>query len=88
VSHDAFARGEGPGVRIFLDGSVVEVFTSAGRSITCRVYPTAPPPWEIEAPDGTTVWELARTIAPALETAATTQESALMSEVGVDDVRI
>lgn len=47
-----------PAVRIFLDGSVVEVFTSAGRVLTTRVYPENPPPWRIEAPHGCTVWQL------------------------------
>lgn len=82
VSDGAFAGGEGPAVRIFLDGSVVEVFTSAGRSITSRVYPSAPPPWKIEAPRGTTVWELARTVSPALERATGAPEAALLSEIG------
>jgi beta-fructofuranosidase len=81
ASNDAFASGDGPAVRIFLDGSVVEVFTSAGRSLTSRVYPTAPPPWEIEAPDGTTVWELARSVSPAIEAATDAREAALMSEM-------
>jgi beta-fructofuranosidase len=82
VSNDAFAGDVGPAVRIFLDGSVVEVFTSAGRSITSRVYPTTPPPWRIEAPEGTTVWELARTISPAIEKVANHPESTLLSTVG------
>ncbi len=53
--------------RILLDGSVVEVFTSAGRSITSRVYPTTPPPWRVEAPAGAVVWDLARSVVPATE---------------------
>jgi beta-fructofuranosidase len=81
VSKAAFEGDRGSAVRIFLDGSVVEVFTSAGRSITSRVYPTSPPPWAIEAPDGTMVWELARTISPNLA-ATTTREGALLSEIG------
>ena len=53
--------------RVFLDGSVVEVFTSAGRSITTRVYPTSPPPWRVEAPGGTVVWDIAPAIAAATD---------------------
>ena len=71
VSTYAFADRDLPAARIFLDGSVVEVFTSVGRSITSRVYPTAPPPWSVEAPLGTTVWDLANSISPAAEPATT-----------------
>ena len=46
-------------MRVFVDGSIVEVFTSAGRSVTTRVYPTHAPPWTLEAPEGVMVWELA-----------------------------
>lgn len=65
VSSAAFAPGDETAVRIFVDGSVVEIFTSAGRSITSRVYPTTPPPWHVEAPGGSQVWDLARTISAA-----------------------
>lgn len=44
--------------RIFVDGSVVEVFTSAGRALSTRVYPTTPPPWRIEAPANARHWAL------------------------------
>jgi beta-fructofuranosidase len=47
-----------PAARIFVDGSIVEVFTSAGRVLTARVYPVTAPPWRIEASAGCTVWEL------------------------------
>ena len=47
-------------LRVFVDGSVVEVFTGTGRVATTRVYPTAPPPWSV-VPLGraeVAVWEL------------------------------
>lgn len=50
---------ERPAVRVLLDGSVVEVFTSAGHAVTTRVYPEQAPPWTVEAPAGALVWELA-----------------------------
>lgn len=57
---DAFdATADRPALRVFVDGSTVEVFTSAGRVLTTRVYPASPPPWRVEAPDGCTVWTLA-----------------------------
>jgi beta-fructofuranosidase len=60
---DAFdATSDRPGIRVFIDGSIIEVFTSSGRSLTTRVYPTNPPPWYVEAPEGTRVWDLARTV--------------------------
>lgn len=63
-----------PAVRVLLDGSVVELFTSAGRSITTRVYPTQPPPWSVEAPNQALVWNLKPTVttvsAPATDVAA------------------
>ena len=51
-------RSELPAVRVFVDGSVVEVFTSAGRSVTTRVYPEQAPPWTVEAPPEASVWDL------------------------------
>lgn len=63
---DAFdASSERPGLRVFVDGSVVEIFTSAGRSLTTRVYPVTPPPWRVEAPEGAQVWELEAAVVPA-----------------------
>lgn len=57
---DAFDPASGrPAVRIFLDGSVVEAFTSSGRVLSTRVYPTTPPPWRIEAPANSQHWGLA-----------------------------
>ena len=47
-----------PAARIFVDGSIIEVFTSAGQVLTTRVYPLTPPPWRVEAPDGCEVWAL------------------------------
>lgn len=37
-------------IRVFVDGSIIEAFTSAGRVLSTRVYPTSPPPWKIETP--------------------------------------
>ncbi|SEP71965.1 glycoside hydrolase family 32 protein [Microlunatus flavus] len=56
---DAFDPGSGrPAARVFVDGSVIEVFTSGGRVLTTRVYPSSPPPWTVEV-DGTgEVWDL------------------------------
>ncbi|MFC6155132.1 glycoside hydrolase family 32 protein [Kribbella jiaozuonensis] len=57
---DAFDPASGrPAVRIFIDGSVVEAFTSAGRVLSTRVYPTTPPPWRVEAPANSQHWGLA-----------------------------
>ncbi|MFT4122259.1 MAG: glycoside hydrolase family 32 protein [Microbacteriaceae bacterium] len=59
VARMAFDDSSGrPAVRVFVDGSVIEVFTSAGRVITTRAYPTQPPPWTIEAPEHALAWEL------------------------------
>lgn len=51
-----------PAVRVLIDGSVVEVFTSSGQALTTRVYPTQAPPWTIEAPEQTVVWDVRKTI--------------------------
>ncbi len=57
---DAFAANAT--VRAFVDGSVVELFTSAGRAATVRFYPTSPPPWSLEvlggATDSVRIWHL------------------------------
>jgi beta-fructofuranosidase len=56
---DAFSPGRrADAVRIFIDGSIVEAFTSAGRGLTCRVYPTTPPPWSIESPHNAVLHDL------------------------------
>jgi beta-fructofuranosidase len=47
-----------PAIRILVDGSIVELFTSAGKVLTTRVYPTTPSPWRIKSPTDTLVWEL------------------------------
>lgn len=47
-----------PAARIFLDGSVVEVFTSAGRVFSTRVYPNSAAGWRLEAPPDAWCWEL------------------------------
>jgi beta-fructofuranosidase len=65
VARDAFDGASGrPAVRMLLDGSVLEVFTSAGRSLTTRVYPLSAQDWTIEAPEGAQLWELAQTVHP------------------------
>ena len=57
---DAFDQtSDRPAARIFLDGSVLEVFTSSGRVLSTRVYPTTPPPWRVEAPSNARHWPLA-----------------------------
>ena len=67
VATDAFdPSSERPGVRVFVDGSVIEVFTSRGRSFTTRVYPLAAPPWRVEAPRGAQVFDLRATIQPVV----------------------
>lgn len=66
VMTDAFDGGSGrAAVRVLLDGSTLEVFTSGGRSLSTRVYPLAPPPWRVEAPSGAQVWRLDRAITPS-----------------------
>lgn len=47
-------------LRVFVDGSVVEVFTGTGRVATTRVYPTSAPPWSVTPLGGAevSVWEL------------------------------
>lgn len=51
-----------PAVRVLVDGSIVEVFTSAGRALTTRVYPTQMPPWVVECPAQALVWQLRASI--------------------------
>ena len=59
TASDAFDDTTGrPAARIFVDGSIIEVFTSAGRVLTTRVYPVNPPPWRVEAPEECEVWAL------------------------------
>lgn len=56
---DAFdLTSPAPAIRLFQDGSVLEVFTSGGKVATARAYPTQAPPWRIEAPHGSLVWAL------------------------------
>lgn len=62
VAENAFDGSAASGVRVFLDGSVIEVFTPSGRTLTSRVYPLAAPPWHVEAPDGVIVWDLIRSV--------------------------
>jgi beta-fructofuranosidase len=46
--NDAFGISA-PSVRAFIDGSILELFTSGGRVATVRIYPTTAPPWTVEA---------------------------------------
>lgn len=63
VARDAFDASSGrPAVRVFLDGSVIEVFTSAGRSLTTRAYPLSGTAWTLEAAVDAVVWTLATTV--------------------------
>ena len=60
TADDAFDEAsDRPAASIFVDGSIIEVFTSAGRVLTTRVYPVSPPPWRVEAPEGCEAWTLA-----------------------------
>lgn len=64
---DAFdSSASRPALRLFIDGSVVEAFTSAGRVVTTRVYPTHAPPWTIEAPPAAVIWSLRASVGPGL----------------------
>ena len=50
-------------VRLFLDGSIVELFTLSGKCATTRIYPIAPPPWSLDVAglashDRVEVWSL------------------------------
>lgn len=57
---EAFDPASGrPAARIILDGSVVEVFSSAGRVISTRVYPGQATGWHVEAPAAARYWRLA-----------------------------
>jgi hypothetical protein len=57
---DAFDEAsDRPAASVFVDGSIIEVLTSAGRVLTTRVYPVSPPPWRVEAPEGCEAWTLA-----------------------------
>lgn len=57
-------------LRVFLDGSVLEVFASTGRAATCRIYPLASPPWSLrsEGAVSITYWDLSESCGePALD---------------------
>ena len=43
---------------MFIDGSIIEIFTTAGRVLTTRAYPTTAPPWRVDASTEATVWDL------------------------------
>lgn len=49
---DAFENNGAADIRVFLDGSILEVFTSGGRVATVRCYPTAAPPYRVEVTGG------------------------------------
>ncbi|HEY3925345.1 MAG TPA: glycoside hydrolase family 32 protein [Acidothermaceae bacterium] len=42
------AEGAGLSITVYVDGSIIELFTSSGRCATVRMYPIAPPPWGLE----------------------------------------
>ncbi|GAB3794146.1 glycoside hydrolase family 32 protein [Humibacter antri] len=68
VASDAFDETSArPALRIFLDGSVIEAFTSAGRSLTTRAYPLSGSDWTVEAPEGVLVWDLVASVATEAE---------------------
>lgn len=52
VSDPALTAGGPYEVVAFLDGSVLEVFTSSGLVATTRWYPAAAPPWTLEVTGG------------------------------------
>lgn len=62
ITHAFSQESTRPALRVLLDGSVLEVFTSSGRSLTSRVYPIAPPPWSVEGPSSAKVWDLGTTV--------------------------
>ena len=68
-----------PAVRVLLDGSIVEVFTSAGRALTTRIYPTQAPPWTVEAPAHALVWELESTSGMTSARGLDTQHRAVLA---------
>jgi beta-fructofuranosidase len=50
-------------ISVYIDGSIVELFTNSGRCATVRMYPTSPPPWRLEIlgnalDDHITCWSL------------------------------
>ena len=56
---DAFDPTAGrPAARVFVDGSIIEVFSSSGSVLNTRVYPSSPPEWTVEASTGSEVWDL------------------------------
>jgi beta-fructofuranosidase len=62
---DSDARGGTVRLRLFIDGSIGELFTSSGASATFRFYPLSPPPWTLRivgAAEVTAVqlWKLTR----------------------------
>jgi len=60
---DAFdASSSRPALRVFVDGSVIEAFTSRGRSLTTRAYPLNGDDWHVEAPEGSTLWRMAEAV--------------------------
>jgi len=65
VATNAFDDSASSGVRVFLDGSILEVFTPSGRSLTSRVYPLAAPPWHVDAPESAMLWDLMPSVTSA-----------------------
>lgn len=59
-----------PAARVLLDGSTLEVFTSAGRAAATRIYPLSAPPWRVTAAEDVLVWALQGTVQGPEGTAA------------------
>lgn len=65
ISNAFDADSQRPAARVLLDGSTLEVFTSAGRAATTRVYPLSAPPWRVTAGKDVLVWVLRSTVRPS-----------------------
>lgn len=51
-------RGDPAAIRLFVDGSVVEVFTEGRPTFSARAYPSTGGIWRLIGGEGTAVWEL------------------------------
>ena len=53
-------------IRLFLDGSILELFTGSGRCATMRFYPLGPPPWtvSVRGAGNAELWPLASPLRP------------------------
>ena len=50
--------GDPAAIRLFVDGSVVEVFTEGRPTFSARAYPSTGGIWRLIGGEGTAVWEL------------------------------